>query len=142
MTVLWNGLTVADPVISEQIPKRTVIAINGSGGAFVLVTPTSMARYCEIVECAPNGGTFNGANYLPQGLNYTNGDDGYVAEFGLLPGAILQIGDLSYRRDRAIGIPSGMKDPAGQSISAPVNSSYKLRSATATATQILLSEWA
>ena len=134
MTVLWNGLTVADPVISQQIPRRRVIAIPASGT--VTISPVSGCRYWEIQECPPSGGTWNGANYLPQGLNYVNGSDGYVAEFGLAPGAILQVGDLSYRRDRAVGIPSGMKDPAGQAISEPLNVTFKFSSATGVASYV------
>lgn len=121
-----------------QIPKVTVIAINGSGGAQVLIAATQFSRYVEITECPPNGGSFTGANYAPQGLNYQRPDDGYVATEGLLPSDTLTFGDKQFARDRTVGVPP-TTDPAGTS--RPGTPFIKVKSATVTATQVQVSEW-
>jgi hypothetical protein len=95
----------------------------------------------EIQECPPNAGTFNGTNYAPQGLNYTRADEAYANTYGLNPGAILQFGDQSWMRDRLIGIPANMTDPAGVAIAQSEQSTIKAISATVTASYVEVREW-
>lgn len=120
------------------IPKVRVVAINGSAGAQVLIAASSFCRYVEIVECPPNGGSFTGSNFAPQGLNYQRPDDAYTATFGLLPADTLTFGDKQFARDRAVGVPP-MTDPAGTSN--PGTPFIKVKSATVTATQVQINEW-
>ena len=125
----------------SQNPRRRVVAINGSGGAYVTIAPTGICRYMTITECPPNGGSFNGSNYAPQGLNYQRADENYANTYGLVPGDTITLGELSYPRDRMIGIPSGMTDPAGNAISQSVIGTLKIISAQSTGTQIEIDEW-
>lgn len=122
-----------------QNPKQRVIAINAAGGTVVLISSSKFARYVEIVECAPNGATYNGTNFSPTGINYNLPDDGYVATYALLPAQTLPIGDNSWKRDKAVGVPTGMTDPAGNAIGP--QGYVKMISATASATQVLVREW-
>jgi hypothetical protein len=119
-------------------PKRTVIAINGSGGAFVNIPATCFARYVEITECPPTGGAFTGGNYAPQGINFTSPDDGFVAVDGLVAGDVLPLGSKDQPRDRAVGTP-GWTDPAGAVIAPTIYA--KMRSATVTGTQVEVREY-
>lgn len=118
-------------------PKRRVIAINGSAGAYVLVSASIFAGYAEIAECPPGGGAFTGANGNPQGLNIQRADENYVNTYGLNPGAIWAIGD-AIRKDRSEGVPSfGMADSSTR----PATPWVKVISATVNATQIQVTEW-
>lgn len=125
--------------LTQVNPKETIIAVNGSGGAFVPINSTKFARYVEIAECAPGGGSFTGANFAPQGINYEKPDDNFAQQYPLLPGETFPDGDNNWKRDKAAGLPAGMTDPAGQSI--PAVTYCKMRSATVTATQVRLREW-
>jgi len=122
--------------------KRTIYAINGSGGALVSIPATAGSRRVEIVECAPGGGLYTGGNFAPQGLNYTRPDDGFVTILPLLPAATLVLDDV-----RATGKGAGVfqggpaqTDPAGNTVAARIH--CKLISATATSTQVLVIEFA
>lgn len=123
------------------IPKIRVIAIAASGGTAVTISASIFCRYMEITECPPS--TFdNGAHpYAPQGLVYTRADEtpiAYTTKYGLIPGDTLAFGDKQFARDRAIGQP-GWTDPAGTAN--PATPFVKLVSATATTTQVQVSEW-
>ena len=130
---------------TAQVPRRRIVAINGSGGAYVLVQASGPCRYMEIQECPPGGGTFTGSNFAPQGLNYQRGDENYANTYPANPGEILTLGDQSWHRERMIGLPAGMTDPAGNPIASSTGqseqSSLKIISATATATQVMVKEW-
>lgn len=130
---------------TAQVPRRRIVAINAAGGAEVLIQASGPCRYMEIQECAPGGGSFNGTNYAPQGLNYQRGDEAYANTYPAEPGEIITLGDLSWHRERMIGLPAGMTDPAGNPIASSTGqseqSSLKLISATSTATQVLIKEW-
>src|ERR1017187_2205014 len=130
---------------TAQNPRRSIVAINGSAGAQVLVQASGPCRYMEIQECAPGGGSFNGTNFAPQGLNYQRGDEAYVNTYPALPGEIISLGNQNSPRDRVIGLPAGMLDPAGNPIASStgqsVQTSLKIISATVTATQVIVREW-
>lgn len=118
-------------------PKRTVIALNASGGAYVSIPCSRFARYVEISECPPDGGSFTGGNYAPQGTNFTLPDDGFVHVNALLPGDVMPIGDRNFPRDR--GGQPGWTDPTGAAVGATIY--CKMKSATITATQVQVLEW-
>lgn len=122
------------PTTRQTNPKRTLVAINASGGALVLISASKFAKYVEIQECPPEDSvTFN-----PQGLIYTLPDDGYVYEYPLVPGQIWSAGDESYRGKLGFAIPA-MTDPANNSI--PATPYMKAISGTGTATQVMVTEW-
>lgn len=122
------------------IPKRTAIQINGSAGAYILAKATQFSRYFEIQECPPADGTFNGTNFNPQGLTYQLPQDSpaYSTTYGLNPGDILSGGDRSWQRDFGKGVPS-LTYPDGSTVAATPYAN--LKSATATGTWVMLSEW-
>lgn len=116
-------------------PKRTLIAVNGSAGAVVLVAGTMASGYVEITECPVppyTGGAFTG-----QGCNYQRADENYANTYPLLPGAILQFGD-AIQKNKGIGMPA-MTLPNGEN--RPGTPFIKIVSATVTATEICLTEW-
>lgn len=121
-----------------QDPIRRVIAINGSAGAKVLISASCFARYVEIQECPPNGGTYNGANFAPQGLNYNRPNDNYVATYGLNPADIITLGDRQAPRDRAVGTVA-LPFPDGSTVAATPY--VQAISATVTATQVEVREF-
>jgi hypothetical protein len=120
--------------------KRTIYAVNGSGGAAVQIPATAGSRKVTIQECAPGGGSFTGGNYAPQGLNYTRPDDNFTAVFPLLPSATLVLQNTTAQGIGAGAFQGGpaQTDPAGRSIAARIHCT--LISATATATQVLVIE--
>lgn len=124
-----------------QTPVRRVVTVNASGGAFVTISPSGPCRYMEISECPPNAGTYDGTNFNPTGCNYQRADEAYANTYALLPGATLALGDRSFGRDRQIGIPAGMTDPAGQAIAQSVIGTIKIKSATAGTTQVEVDEY-
>lgn len=118
-------------------PKRRVIAINGSGGAAVLISASIFAGYAEIQECPPGGGSFTGANGNPQGLNIQRADENYVNTYGLNPGSIWAIGD-AIQKNRSEGVSSMvMADGSTR----PATPWVKVISATVTATNVQVTEW-
>lgn len=127
--------------VSTQNPRRRVVVVNANSGAYVLIQPTGSCRYMQIQECPPNAGAFTGSNYAPQGLNYTKGDDGFVAIFGLNPGDILSLGDNSWERNQALACFATATDPAGQTIPQTEQAQVKVQSATGTATQVMVLEY-
>lgn len=123
-------------------PKRRVVAINAAGGALVGIKPTIPCRKMEIVECPPGGGSWTGANASFQGLNYTLADDGYLAIIPQLPGDTIRLGDdvsFGAGTGRALGWPV-RQDPTGTTITPP--DLIRLVSASASATQVEVREWA
>jgi len=132
-----NVQTNTSGVLNQQDPKQRVIAINGSAGAQVLITASISAGYIEIVECAPNGGTYGGGTFTGQGLNYQRADENYVNTYGLPPGVVIPIGD-AIAKNRCVGMP-GWTYPDGSV--RPATPLVKVISATGTATQILVTEW-
>jgi len=117
----------------KQSPIRRVIAINGSGGAAVIIKSTTFARYVEIQECPPTNFDNNANPFAPQGLLYQLPADGNTASFGLLPGVVWSLGDQNYPMTRPVGSPT-WTDPAGQA--AGGTEYMQVKSATATATQV------
>lgn len=129
-----------------QNPRRRVVAVNANNGAQVVIAPTGPCRKMTITECPPSGGTYSGANYSPQGLNYQRADEGYVNTYGLVPGDSIILGSTDYPRDKALGVPFNATDPAGNPIGSIVGSqspqgTVRLISATTTATQVEVDEW-
>jgi hypothetical protein len=122
------------------VPRRRTIAIQGSGGAYVLIPASINCRYAEIQEMpgdSESGGSYTGA-FTAQGINYQQADENYANTYGLTPGTILQLGDRNPPRDRAIGMigftyPDGTVRPATPFI--------KAISSTVTATQVEVREW-
>lgn len=120
-----------------SIPTRRVILINASGGALVTISASIPCAYVEIQECPPNGGTFNGSNYAPTGMNYNQPDDNFVATFGLNPGDVFSKGDAT-NKNRQIGM-NQISFPDGTKSTATVYG--KFVSATAGTTQVEVREW-
>lgn len=126
-------------------PKRRVVAVNGSAGAFVSISPTlPFCRKMEITECPPGSGTFTNASpndYQPQGLNYQLVDDNFVATIALVPADTLRFGD-DVAQGTGLGRALGgvaYTDASGTAVT--TNVLVKLRSATVTATQVEVREW-
>lgn len=126
--------------------KRTIYPVNGSGGAYVPIPCTASSRKVVIQECPPenppDGSNWNGANFAPQGLNFTRPDDGFVQVFPLLPDDPLIL-EHPLAAGKAGGSLQGtpqQQDPAGRTIPATIY--CKLISATATATQVEVIEYA
>lgn len=126
-----------------SLVKRTIYNINAAGGALVSIPSTAGSRKVVIVECPPENppaaSSWNGANFAPQGLNYTVPDDNFVQVFPILPAD-----SLVFESPLAQGIGAGalqggpaQTDPAGRTIAARVY--CKLVSA-ALATQVLVLE--
>lgn len=126
---------MAEPTTRQSNPKRTVVAINASGGALVLISASKFAKYVEITECPPTG---TSDTYALQGLIITLPDDGYVTQYGLPPGFVWSVGDNSWRSKASVAAPA-MTDPAGNAIAATPY--VKLVSATGTATNVQITEW-
>lgn len=120
-----------------SIPKKRVVAINGSAGGKVTISATIPCAYVEIQECPPNGGTFSGTNYAPMGMNYNLPDDAFAATFGLNPGDTFSAGD-GINKNRQIGMHV-ITFPDGSSSTATVYG--KFISATVTATQVEVREF-
>lgn len=120
-------------------PQRTVIDINGSGGAFVLLSASLGSwGYVEVAECPPGGsGNYAGGDYAAQGLEYQLASENYANTYPAVPGEIISIGD-AFRKNRSIGM-GGFTLPGGEV--RPGTPYMKVRSATATATQVLVKEW-
>jgi hypothetical protein len=128
--------------VSPNSPKRTIYAINAAGGAIVAIPATAASRKVVITECPPGGGTFNDANFAPQGLNYQLPNDGFVTIYPLLPADSLVLGNLIAEGKGAgplQGYPA-QQDPGGRTIPAFIYA--KIISATATATQVMVLEYA
>lgn len=126
--------------------KRTIYQINASGGALVSIVATAGSRKVVIQECPPEdppgASTYNGANFAPQGSQYTLPDDGFVQIFPLLPDDQL-VFENHIAQGRGAGSFQGgpaQTDPGGRTI--PARIYCKLISATATATQVLVIEYA
>lgn len=122
------------PTTRQTNPKRTLVTINANNGALVLISASKFTKYVEIQECPPE----NSVALAAQGVIYTLPDDGYVYTYPLLPGQIWSGGDTTYRGKLGFAVPA-MTDPANQSI--PATPYMKVISGTATATQVMVTEW-
>lgn len=126
-------------------PVRNIYAVNASGGAAVSLPLTvNGAKYVEVVECPPNGGNFTGGNYAPQGLNYNLPDDGYVATYGVLPGATLTFGSSDVMANPGHGQGLGFRsrpDVGNPGVNIAGKIYCKVTSATATTSYVQVSEW-
>lgn len=124
--------------MSSENPKRRVVAINGSGGAYTQITASRYARYVEISECPADAGAFTGA-FSAQGLNYQLPDDNFTETYGLIPGDTFSLGESSYTpRGRCVGRPQ-QADERGNVQPATVY--FQAKSATVTATHVQVLEW-
>ena len=124
-------------VANKSNPKRTIVALNGSAGAFVTISASKFARYVEIAECPADGGAFTGT-FTAQGLNYELPDDNFATQHPLAAGAIFQLGQKELPSEKAIGQP-GWTTPDNQAVPATIY--MKAKSATVTATQVEVREW-
>jgi hypothetical protein len=134
-------------------PKRTVVAINGDAGNFVTIRLTTWAKYVEVDEDP----SVNGA--VKQGLQY-NPLDPFVqsSQIQNVPAAFLEtpvtpagtpeltFGDRYHVNDghtAPLGNPGSGGDPvgpgAGPALGTPL---VQLRSNSATATQVIVTEYA
>lgn len=128
--------------VSPNSPKRTIYAINAAGGAVVAIPATASTRKVVIRECPPGAGGFNDQNFAPQGINYQLPNDGFVTVYPLLPADSLEFGNL-IAEGKGAGPLQGyaaQQDPGGRTIPAFIY--CKMISATATATQVLVLEYA
>jgi hypothetical protein len=126
-------------------PKRTIYPVAAAGGAPTIIPITvNGAHYVEIAECPPKANAFNGANYAPQGLNYTLPDDGFLTPRGLVAGDILPFGnsDAMARQwgGRGLGF-AARADNAQPGNTIPATTLCEVISATANATQVEVREW-
>lgn len=117
-------------------PKPTVVDINGSGGAFVLLSASPGSwGYVEVSECPPVA--YTGGDYAAQGLEYQLASENYATTYPAVPGEIVPIGD-SFHKNEQVGL-GGFRFPGGE---VRTGTPYmKVRSATATATHVLVKEW-
>lgn len=125
---------------TAQSPRRRVVALEANSGAYTVIAPTGPCRYMEIRECPPTDYLPGTNDFTPQGTTYQRADEAYANTYGLLPGDTLSLGDRSWHRDQAIGIPT-ITDPAGQTVPQSTRGTVKMKSATATATQVEVDEW-
>jgi hypothetical protein len=116
-------------------PKRTIVAINASGGAQKVISASIFCGYAEVTECPP--ATYAGGAFTGQGLLYQRADENYANTYPLTPGQILQVGD-AIRKEHSEGIP-GFTYPDGST--RPATPWFKIISATATPTQVMVTEW-
>lgn len=123
--------------INASNPKRRVIAVNGSGGAFVTISASKFARYIEIAECPADGGAFTGT-FTAQGLNYQLPDDNFATTHPLAAGATFVLGQKEDPSQKCFGQP-GWTTPDNQTVPATVY--MKVKSATVTATNVEVREW-
>jgi hypothetical protein len=128
-------------VSNSNSPTRRTIAINGSAGAYVLISASIFAGYAEIQEVPPGseaaGGAYTGGVFTGQGVNIQRADENYVNTYGMAPGAIWQIGD-AIRKNHCEGVPAmTMADGSAR----PATPWIKVKSATVTATQVECREW-
>lgn len=121
-------------------PKIRVIAINAHGGGYVNILCSIWCRRMEIIEVPADGGAWNGT-FTAQGLNYKRSDDGYTAVHGMDVGAVLTLGDEVARGKGAggvIGLPA-QSNHYGQTRAADIP--LQIESATATPTNVQVTEW-
>ena len=116
-------------------PVRRIVAINGSAGAYVLISASIFAGYAEVVETPSE--PYAGGAFVGQGLNYQRSDENYANTYPLVPGQILQVGDAINKR-HSEGVPAmTMADSSVR----PATPWFKIISATVTATAVQVSEW-
>jgi hypothetical protein len=127
----------AAPTTRQTNPKKRIVAINGSGGAQVLIACSKFCRYVEVQEVAPATG-LTASDYAPQGLNYFLPDDSYTAEYSVLPGATLSLGDPTWNRDRQFGVPPITYPDGTTVVGTPIG---KFISATVTGSQVEIREF-
>jgi hypothetical protein len=125
---------MTEPTTRQTNPKRTLVIVPANNGAAVLISASKFTKYVEIQECPPE----DSVTYAPQGLIYTLPDDGYVYQYPLVPGQIWSAGDNTYRGKLGFAVPA-MTDPANNAI--PATPYLKAISGTATATQVMVTEW-
>jgi len=126
--------------------QRRIVPINGSGGAAVTISATCSSRKVVIQECAPenppDGSSFTGGNFNPQGINYTLPNSNAPAQvYPLLPADQL-VFDNPWAQGHCAGVLQGVAaqtNPGGQTIPATIYCT--MISATATATQVLVIEY-
>lgn len=123
---------------NKSIPHRRVIAVNGSAGAAVTISADlASVGYVEISECPPDKGTFNGT-FTAQGLNFSTPDDNFVDVTGLAAGGTFSLGTKDGPNRSIANGP--VTTPDNQSLPATFYMKA-LKSATVTATQVLVLEW-
>lgn len=135
-----------------SIPKKQYVALNNNAGAFTVIRLTCMARYVEVIEDPSyNAGVAQGlqGNYL----------DPFLGQGGLTPAApggqiwpvppvgtaAISLGDPRQTHG-GLGMPLGnggsggnLDTPGGNvALGTPI---LQLRSNTATATGVIVSEW-
>lgn len=121
--------------VNRTDPVRREIAVNGSAGAYVLISASIFCGYVEIQEQAAEpyaGGAFTG-----QGCNYQLASENYANTYPLPPGAILQFGD-AIQKNKGQGVPA-MTLPNGEA--RPATPFCKILSGTVTATNVEVREW-
>lgn len=116
-------------------PVRRLIALNGSGGAFIVISASIFAGYVEIVEVPAE--PYSGGAFTGEGTNYQRADENYANTYPLVPGGILQIGD-AILKNRSVGVP-GFTQSDGTA--RPATPYFKMKSASANATNVQITEW-
>lgn len=115
--------------------KEKMVAVNGSGGAYVSITADWACRGLEVVE-APDPATYDGTNFNAQGLTYQLPTDAFATTLAVEPGEPINRGNRIAEGNGfgpLLGGPA-QNTPGGQVIAATVL--LKVRSATATGTQV------
>lgn len=129
--------TPAAPSTRITNPKKRIIALNGSAGAYTLIACSKFCRYVEIQECAPAIG-LTGSDFSPEGVNYTLPDDGFVSIMSVLPGAVLALGDQSWHRAQLFGVPPITYADGSTVAGTPIGKFISAQSGT---TQVEVREW-
>ena len=124
-------------------PNRRYIALNGNGGAYVAITLSMMARYVEITEdtgaSAGNGGVAQGlqgniVDPVTGALQPPNAGD------GLWPPMTSNIGEEAIAQI-ALGDHHAVHGGQGVPVGGTGATVAKLRSNTATPTQVIVREY-
>lgn len=120
-----------------QNPTDRVIALNGNGGAFVLISASTMARKVQIFECQKDDAT----PYAPQGIDYQKPEDGFATSAVLQPGEVLPIGNAIAELGGYSSIQGMPAQSTGDGTAVLATPYVKARSATATPTYVKVREW-
>jgi hypothetical protein len=126
-------------VVNRASPIRTIVTINGSAGAFVLLSASQGSfGYVEVQECPQGGvGNYTGGAFTGQGLEYQRADENYANTYPAVPGEIIQIGDAIAKNEHvgfgSFTYPDGVVRPATPYL--------KVKSASATAVYVEMREW-
>lgn len=117
---------------------KTIVAVPGSGVPPVALLATGPVRYVKIVESQL---TPAGAANAAQGFEYALPNDGFVANFGVVPYDVAEIGDpMALRGSHGTMLGNGPNVNIGIGAT-PAATLANLRSLTATPTYVVVDQY-